>query len=252
MPAGIFCRSNAWYVLNGEGRTQKAQGVATGFAPETRYNEVMKTSVSAKRCPECGKVTMLHATECVACGHRFRTRFEEPAERTEAFDAVMLPRPPVLSIPPAAPRRRRLLSTFALAFLGSFCLVAMVGLMMWGVWSVSQGNIQPLGGSATVAPPVVSALKPSSYSSARHGRAEDLYERIDMAMSLYDVDQVAGGMGRVVHSSDPHVLLLSYDYTDQSVRVSLYRGDLTGDDYRVQAVALYHGNRLLQRHADDN
>ena len=68
-------------------------------------------------------------------------------------------------------------------------------------------------------------------------------------MSLYDLDKAAGGMGRVVRASDPHVLLLSYDYPHQSVHVSLSRSDLTSGDYQVQAVSLYQGNVLLQRHA---
>ena len=204
----------------------------------------MRTSVSAKRCPECGKVTGLHTGECGACGHRFRTRFAAPAERTEAFDAVMLPR---AVVPPPAPRRRAGVSPFVSAFLGSFCLVATAGLAAWLAWGFSQRAVSAPGGA------VSGAARPAVYTPGgrRSGRAEELYGRIGMAMSLYDVDQAAGGMGRLVRSSDAHVLLLSYDYPDQSVRVSLYRGDLTGDDYRVQAVALYHGNALLHRHTDD-
>jgi len=216
----------------------------------------MSTSVSAKRCPQCGKVTGLYTAECGACGHRFRTRFEEPADRTEAFDAVMLPRPPAAHPPShlAGSRRRSGPSPFVMAFFGSFCLVAMAGLAAWLAWSFSQGPAPrpALGAGPAVSAPA-GAPVPAAYAGARRsGRAEDLYDRIDVAMSLYDVDQAAGGMGRLAHSADPHVLLLSYDYPDQSVRVSLYRGDLTGDDYRVQAIALYHGNVLLHRHADDN
>lgn len=214
----------------------------------------MKTSVSAKRCPQCGKVTGLHASECGACGHQFRTRFAEPVERTQAFDAVMLPRPPASPAHPPLPRRRGV-SPFVLAFLGSFCLVAVVGLAAWLAWSFLPGSAPRSAAAAPGSSPGPSAGAPlaSSYAGARRsGRAEYLYERIGISMSLYDVDQAAGGMGRVAHSSDPHVLLLSYDYPDQSVRVSLFRGDLTGDDYRVQAVALYHGNVLLHRHVDDN
>ncbi len=208
----------------------------------------MRTSVSAKRCPQCGKVTGLHAQECGACGHRFRTRFEEPADRTEAFDAHMLPRAPAAYPPPL--RRRRGVSPFVLAFLGSFCLVATVGLGAWLAWGFAQGSSALPRVSARAAG---SGSLPTAYAAGRRtGRAEDLYERLDMAMSLYDVDQAAGGMGRLVHSSDPHVLLLSYDYPDQSVRVSLYRSDLMGDDYRVQATALYRGKVLLHHHADDN
>jgi len=211
----------------------------------------MKTSVSAKRCPQCGKVTGLHVSECGACGHRFRTRFEEPVERTEAFDAVMLPRPP--AVHPPAPRRQGA-SPFVLAFLGSFCLVAVAGLAAWLAWSFSLGlGPRPLAATGSSAGSSARAPLASFDAGARsRGRAEDLYARIEISMSLYDVDQAAGGMGRLARSSDPHVLLLSYDYPDQSVRVSLFRSDLTGDDYRVQAVALYHGNVLLHRHTDDN
>ena len=221
------------------------------------YNKGMKTSVSAKRCPRCGKVTGLHTSECGACGHQFRTRFAEPAERTQAFDAVMLPRPPV----PPAPRRRPGRSPFVAAFFGAFCLVAGIGLALWLAAGLEWGaRPAPTLGPASPGASARSSL-PTSYAGSGPGsdtgrrpggRAEDLYERISISMSLYDVDQAAGGMGRLVRSSDPHVLLLSYDYPDQSVRVSLFRGDLTGDGYRVQAVALYHGNVLLQRHADDN
>lgn len=213
----------------------------------------MKTSVSAKRCPQCGKVTGLHASECSACGHRFRTRFEEPVERTEAFDAVMLPRPPAPAGPPPMPRRPGL-SPFVLAFLGSFCLVAVAGVAAWLALSLSLGLApHPVASPGTPTNSSVSAPLASSLTGARRsGRAEDLYERIEISMSLYDVDQAAGGMGRLARSSDPHILLLSYDYPDQSVRVSLFRSDLTGTDYRVQAVALYHGNTLLHRHTDDN
>lgn len=208
----------------------------------------MKTSVSAKRCPQCGKVTGLHTEECGGCGHRFRTRFEEPADRTEAFDAHVLPRTPAAA-PPAGPRRRA--SPFVLAFLGSFCVVASVGIGAWLAWDLTRGPAAPparVSAGASAGAPV-----PAAYAAGRRsGRAEDLYERLEMAMSLYDVDQAAGGMGRLIRSADAHILLLSYDYPDQSVRVSLYRGDLTGDDYRVQAVALYRGKTLLHRHADDD
>ena len=200
----------------------------------------MKTSVSAKRCPECGKVTMLHAAQCLDCGHQFRTRFQEPEDRTEAFDAMMLPRPPLPAAPLRRNRRPGTTLAFGLAFLGSFCLVATLGILAWLAWNVREDA-------------ALSRAQPVTYAAGpRAGRAEDLYERITISMSLYDLDQAAGGTGRVVRSKDPHALLLSYDFLDQSVRVSLYRSDLMGDDYRVQAVALYHGNTLLHRHADDN
>ncbi len=198
----------------------------------------MQTSVSAKRCPECGKVVPLQALECEACGHLFRTRFQDPVDRTQAFDAVMLPRPPVPAPQYAPPHSAP--SAFGHAFLVSFLLVGLFGLGGWLVWGLSQRAAPVPASTLTLAGGTVS------------GRAEDLYERITISMSLYDLDQAAGGMGRVVRSADPHTLLISYDYPDQSVRVSLYRSDSDSEDYRVQAVALYHGNVLLHRHADDN
>ena len=74
-----------------------------------------------------------------------------------------------------------------------------------------------------------------------------LYQTIGPAMSLYELDQAAGGTGRVIQASDPHLLLLSYDYPSRSVRVSLSRDDVTSGDYRVQDVSLYEGHTLLQR-----
>lgn len=199
----------------------------------------MKTSVSAKRCPECGKVAALQALQCLDCGHQFRTRFQEPENRTQAFDAIMLPRPPVLTPPARRAARPAAGFAFALAFLGSFCLVATIGILAWFAWNVTQENARFHSPSVT-------------YAGAPHiARAEDLYDRITLSMSLYDLDQTAGSLGRITRSSDTHTLLLSYDFPDQSVRVSLYRSDPTVDDYRVQAVALYHGNTLLHRHADD-
>ena len=207
----------------------------------------MKASVSAKRCPECSKVTGLQATECSSCGHQFRTRFAEPSNRTEAFDATMLPRPPVSMIPlrtnPYPVRSPGKVSTsfaFAVAFAASFCLVVVVGLAFWLILSLNRGP------SAALPP-----ANPATFAGAAPaGRAVDLYERIGVSMSLYDLDQAAGGMGRIIHTNNPHALLLSYDFPDQSVRVSLYRSDITSDDYRVDAVALYHGTTLMQRHSD--
>ena len=227
----------------------------------------MRTSVSAKRCPQCGKVTGLHTSECGACGHQFRTRFEEQVERTEAFDAVMQPHLPATGTYPAGmhptgerplgayPPRvfRPRVSPFVLAFLGSFCLVALVGLGAWLALNVNQSLTQRPDTRPSSAGPSSADRPVPTYTATRPtGRAEDLYERIEISMSLYDVDQAAGGMGRLARSFDPHVLLLSYDYADQSVRVSLFRSDLSGTDYRVQAVALYRGNTLLHRHTDDS
>ena len=174
---------------------------------------------------------MLQAFVCNTCGHRFRTRFVEPRiERTEAFTLMAVP--PVALRPPRRPGAAR---TFRLAFWGGFLAVALAGALFWLVWKVEQPPA-PAPVSAPVSVPRVS-------------RAVRLYRTIGPAMSLYDLDEAAGGTGRVIRVSDPHMLLLSYDYPDQSVRVSLSRLDVTGGDYQVQAVSLYQGNTLLERHA---
>ena len=82
-------------------------------------------------------------------------------------------------------------------------------------------------------------------------QADDLYNQIQIAASLYDLDQTAGNMGRAVRTPDPYALLLTYEFPGQSVHVLLRRPDLAGNDYRVQAVALYHGKTLIQRHTGD-
>ncbi len=160
----------------------------------------------------------------------------------------MLPRPPVTMIAPRPqiypirhPGKVTTQSAFTLAFAASFCFVAVVGLAIWLIFNLNRG-------------PAVSlpSANPATFAgTASSGRAEDLYERVAISMSLYDLGQAAGGMGRIIHTNDPHALLLSYDFPEQSVRVSLYRSDIAGDDYRVDAVALYHGTTLLQRHADN-
>jgi hypothetical protein len=181
----------------------------------------------------------LQSSECAACGHLFRTRFPEATDRTQAFDAVMLPRLPVRLTQDAA-RHRSAPSAFGVAFLTSFLLVGLLALGGWLMWGLSQ----------RVAPVPAHTLTLAGGTAI--GRAEDLYDRIAISMSLYDLDQAAGGMGRVVRSANPHTLLLSYDYPDQSVRVSLYRSDPNSEDYRVQAVALYHGRTRLQHHTEEN
>ncbi len=213
------------------------------------FNGEKPLALSAKRCPKCSKIVSLQAAECGECGHQFRTQFQDSMDRTQAFDAVLMPRPPrvpVRPVPTPIPTRVRVhpsaFATFGLAFLGSFSLVALLGLGMW----LGLG----LGKPATLAP-----IKPAALASTspgiRSGDARNLYDQIALAMSLFDLDQAAGGLGRVIHSSDPHILLLSYDYPEQSVRVSLYRVDPSGDDYRVQAVALYRGRQLLHRTSGD-
>lgn len=172
---------------------------------------------------------MLQAFSCPVCGHRFRTRFvEPPVEKTEAFTLMVTPPVVVRPSRPAGPAR-----TFRLAFVGSFLLVALVGGLVCLGWSIRQPAV---------------ALRPAALSPASISPALHLYRAIKPAMSLYDLDKAAGGTGRVVRASDPHVLLLRYDYSHQSVHVSLSRTDLASGDYQVQAVALYQGKVLLQRH----
>ncbi len=219
------------------------------------------TAISAKRCPQCSKVVGLQVPECPDCGHLFRTRFQDPANRTQAFSAVLLspitspaPRPAVGPPPPASRRPSRpsraysrrvrrvrssplsAISTFGLAFLGSFSLVALLGAGAWMLLGLSKDS---------PAPPAKQAALTNQATGLRSGDARDLYGQIMLSMPLYDLQQVAGGLGRVIRSKDPHTLMLSYDYPEQSVRVSLYRVDPKSDDYRVQAVALYHGRQLL-------
>lgn len=188
--------------------------------------------MSAKRCPECGKAAMLQALSCPVCGHQFRTRFvEPPIEKTEAFTLMVTP--PVVLRPP---RRAGSVRMFRLAFAGSFLLVALVGGLICLAWSVRQ-------------PAAALPLRPAALSPAPSSPALRLYQAIKPAMSLYDLDKAAGRAGHVVRASDPHLLLLSFDYPPQSVHVFLSRTDLAGGDYQVQAVSLYQGKVLLQRHA---
>ena len=190
-----------------------------------------RPAVSAKRCPQCGKAAMLDALLCPACGHHYRTRFAAPVERTQAFD--------ILLTPPVAVRKRRVspaLRTFALAFTSSFALVALAGVLLWA----GLGLRQPVP-----AKPQLAASAPPAPS-----RAERLYRAIGISMSLYDVAEAAGSTGRVVRGSDPHMLLLAYDYPTQTVHVALGRDDVSSDNYRVRSVELYRGRTLLQRHAE--
>ena len=173
---------------------------------------------------------MLQAFSCPVCGHRFRTRFvEPPVEKTEAFTLMVVP--PVAVRPP---RRAGAARAFRLAFLGSFLLVALVGGLLCLGWSIRQ-------------PAAALSLRPA-VPAASASPALRLYQAIKPAMSLYDLDKTAGGMGRIVRASDPHLLLLSYDYPPQSVHVSLSRTDLASGDYQVQAVSLYQGKTLLESH----
>lgn len=172
---------------------------------------------------------MLEALACPACGHRYRTRFAvPPMERTQAFDIMLVP--PVVARPP---RVSPALRTFVLSFASSFGLVALVGGLLWLGWGLRA-----------------SPAKPRPAAVQTRTKAERLYSAIGTAMSLYDVEQAAGGAGRVVRSGDPYLLLLSYDFSHQTVRVSLSRSDVSSGDYRVQSVALYQGKTLLQHRAE--
>ncbi len=216
------------------------------MSEKSDFHQDQPLALSAKRCPQCSKIARLQESECADCGHQFRTKFQDPMNRTQAFDAVLLPRAPHSSVRPVPSPVRAYpppILTFGMAFLGSFSLVALLGVGAWLTLGLEQ-----------TAPPLA-AVKPAALTSAatglRTGNAQDLYSQITLSMSLYDVDQAAGGLGRVIRTSDPHTLLLSYDYQEQSVRVSLYRIDPASDDYRVQAVALYHGRQLLHRTSGD-
>ena len=170
---------------------------------------------------------MLEALACPACGHRYRTRFAAPpVEQTQAFDIMLAP-PVVMRRPLLSPALR----TFALSFASSFGLVALAGGLLWLGWGLRAAPAR---------------LRPAAASARPQAKAEHLYGAIWPAMSLYDVEQAAGGTGRVVRSGGPLTLLLSYDFPPQSVRVSLIRTDLSSGDYRVHAVALYRGRTLLQ------
>lgn len=172
---------------------------------------------------------MLEALACPACGHRYRTRFAvPPVERTQAFDILLVP--PVLARPP---RVSPALRTFVLSFASSFGLVALVGGLLWLGWGLRASPVRPRPGAVQA-----------------RTKAERLYGAIGTAMSLYDVEHAAGGAGRVIRRGDPTLLVLCYDFSYQSVLVSLSRSDVSSDDYRVRSVALYQGKTLLQHRAE--
>ena len=172
---------------------------------------------------------MLEALACPACGHRYRTRFAvPPIEQTQAFDIVLAP--PVVMRPPLVSPALR---TFALSFASSFGLVALVGGLLWLGWGLRAAPVRPHPAAAL-----------------SQTKAERLYGAIAPTMSLYDVEQAAGGAGRVIRSGDSHLLLLSYEFPPQSVQVSLDRADDTSGDYQVHSVELYRGRTLLRRHTE--
>ncbi len=204
----------------------------------------MKASVSAKRCPQCGKVTGLHTSECGACGHRFWTRFAEPVERTEAFDAVMLPRP-------AAPAG-------AVAVRAGLSRLVLPGGDGGAGLELQPGAGPPLGGRPRLSDGLFgerSGVVPGGRAPRRPGGGfvRGGFVRADrdfhVALRCGPDGGGHGAPGSLVRPAPPASVLR---LPNQSVRVSLFRDDLASDDYRVQAVALYHGNTLLHRHADDN
>ncbi len=173
---------------------------------------------------------MLEALACPACGHRYRTRFAAPpVERTQAFDIMLTP--PVVTHPP---RVSPALRTFTLSFASSFGLVALVGGLLWLGWGLRAAPAK---------------LHPAAIVQTQT-KAERLYGAIGTGMSLYDVEQAAGGAGRVIHSGDPNKLMLCYDFSSQCVLVFLNRSDVSSGDYRVQSVALYQGRILLQHRTE--
>ena len=177
---------------------------------------------------------MLHAALCHACGHQFRTRFVlPPLERSHPAAIVIVP--PVAAIPV---RRNGGVQALRPAFLSSFLVVALGTALLWLGWTDTH---QPLLRRAAASTTLTGSLPIG---------AEGLYQSVGMSMSLYDLDQTAGRTGRVIPGTDPHTLLLAYDYPHRSVHVSLNRTDTSIDDYRVQAVALYQGKALLRQRAD--
>lgn len=197
----------------------------------------MRTSVSAKRCPECRQVTALDTAKCLRCGHLFVSRFEGPP----SISSLPLSPPPSAFPPPAGRARPGLAIAAVIVVLG-----IAVGTAAW-----------LLGGGSAPSPNVSSAPLPASRPPLPQpplAQAEALYQRIQLSMSLYAVTQAAGSSGSVVRSADPHRLALSYDFPGEDaahVRVSLFRAGLSGDDYRVESVALYSGKHLVKQRAGE-
>lgn len=151
-------------------------------------------------------------------------------ERTEAFLLRVMP-----PLRPLAPHRAGGARTFQAAFLSGFLVVFLVAGLLWLGWSEWPGP------RSSIPPPLPAAAAPGS-------RAVRLFRSVKPMMSLYDLDRAAGGMGRVIRNSDPHRLLLCYDYPPQSVCVLLSRADVSGGNYQVQDVSLYQGKTRLQHH----
>ena len=180
---------------------------------------------------------MLQASFCPICGHQYRTHFvEPPVERTEAFTLVAVP-----PVAPRPPRRSNAARTARLAFASSFLLVVLASGLLFLVWNLRQ---QPPAAQVAAA-----RVRQTDDLEAEDKEAVRLFQTIGPMMSLYDLDKAAGGTGRVIRASDPHLLVIFYDYPHHSVHVFLSRTDLAGGDYQVQAVALYRGKTLVQRHA---
>ncbi len=156
-------------------------------------------------------------------------------EQTHAFDILLVP-----PARPGPPRVSAALRAFGRAFAGSFGLAALAGGLLW------------LARDLPLPAPRTALARAALASAAPADRAERVYGAVGLSMSLYELTEAAGGLGRVVRSGDPHLLLLLYDdppqsVPAQSVQVSLTRTDISGDNYRVQSVALYRGRTLVQR-----
>lgn len=193
--------------------------------------------VSAKQCPQCGIAASLSAGFCDDCGHQYRTCFTGPVESTQIFPSTAAPLPQAV-LPATAPQPRRVAGSGALrlALWSLLIFVSCAGAVCLFL-QVNQ-------------PSAIKTVKASSLPAVDPAR--QLYESIGISMSLYDLDQAAGSVGRVLPDTNPQMLLLAFDYPGQSVHVMLLRADPANQDYRVHAAALYRGGTQLQHMTDLN
>ena len=178
----------------------------------------------------------MEADTCRVCGHQFQTQFnasEPPTEfdRTQAFDAVLMPRLPALA--PAVSQRKQPSPAIW------FSLIALASILAWAGWMIAENAL------FTPTPTASHAGAPIAKN------AKDLYDKITISMSLYDLDEAANGMGTVERAVNPAELSLVYPFGDQSVHVLLYQRDPQSEDYRVSSVTLYQGKASLQHKAAD-
>jgi hypothetical protein len=110
-----------------------------------------------KACPRCGKHHPLDATTC-ECGHQFRTRFPDAANRTQMVqtpdvtdESVTLqtpalkadPTPATVAAPRAAVNGRTWLMVGGVSAVTAFCtVIAMVILVIWGIVHLISGAFQ--------------------------------------------------------------------------------------------------------------